>query len=105
MAKAVYSATYVDPFDSFKRSAAKFDGHRQTRLSWKQRETLVRNGYDPDRMSVGDALARHWQCIRASDRQRAVLYRFYPRADVDKMPKWEAARCLDALAKNGWRRP
>jgi hypothetical protein len=56
-------------------------------------------------MSVADALRTHWELIRASDKQRAVLYRYYPKEQVDKMPRWTAAQTLDALAKNQWRKP
>jgi hypothetical protein len=104
-ARATYTATYIDPFDAFTKTAQKWEGYQQRKLSEKQRNTLARAGYDPDRMSLQEGLAAHWECIRASDKQRAVLYRYYPKAQVDKMPRWEAARCLDALAKNGWKRP
>jgi hypothetical protein len=103
--KATYSLTYIDPFAEFRRTAAKYEGHVQTRLSEKQRNKLALAGYDPDRMSVKDALAKHWELIRASDKQRAVLYRYYPKEQVDKMPRWTAAQTLDALAKNQWRKP
>jgi superfamily II DNA or RNA helicase len=105
VARASYSLTYVDPFSAWQRQAAKWDGHRQTRLSQRQTDALLKAGFDPARMSLQDALAQHWELIRASDKQRAILRRYYPAEQVNKLPRWDAAKLLDALAKNGWRKP
>jgi superfamily II DNA/RNA helicase len=105
VARASYSLTYVDPFSAWQRQAAKWDGHRQTRLSQRQTDALLRAGFDPARMSLQDALAQHWELIRASDKQRAILRRYYPAEQVNKLPRWEAAKLLDGLAKNRWRKP
>lgn len=102
--KATFSATYIDPFSSFQRTVEKYEGHVQRRLSMKQRNTLALKGYDPDRMTVPEALAAHWECIRATDKQRSLLYRFYPQEDVDKMPRWEAGKIITAIANNGWKK-
>lgn len=104
VARAEYSLTYVDPFAAWQKKAAKWEGYRQSQLSEKQKNTLLRAGFDPARMTVQEALSHHWELIRASDKQRTVLYRYYPTDQVDKLPRWEAARLLDALAKNGWRK-
>jgi hypothetical protein len=56
-------------------------------------------------MSLQDALAQHWELIRASDKQRAILTRYYPAEQVNKLPRWDAAKLLDGLAKNNWRKP
>ena len=105
VARATYSATYIDPFESFQRTRQKWEGHKQRRLSEKQRMRLVRAGIDPDRLTLTEALAAHWDLIRASDKQRAVLARYYPREEVERMTRWQAVEVLNALAKNGWRKP
>jgi superfamily II DNA or RNA helicase len=105
VARAQYSLTYVDPFSAWQRQAAKWEGHRQSRLSQRQTDALLKAGFDPARMSLQDALAQHWELIRASDKQRAILTRYYPAEQVNKLPRWEAAKLLDGLAKNGWRKP
>jgi hypothetical protein len=75
------------------------------RLSQRQTDALLKAGFDPARMSLQDALAEHWELIRASDKQRAILTRYYPAEQVNKLPRWDAAKLLDGLAKNGWRKP
>jgi type I site-specific restriction endonuclease len=105
VARASYSLTYVDPFSAWQRQAAKWEGHRQTRLSQRQTDALLKAGFDPARMSLQDALAQHWELIRASDKQRAILRRYYPAEQVDKLTRWDAGRFMDNLAKNGWRKP
>jgi hypothetical protein len=105
VARASYSLTYVDPFSAWQQRAQKWDGYRQTKASMKDKDACRRRGKDPDRMSDEDVIAEAWEDRRATDKQRNVLYRYYPAEQVNKLPRWEAAKLLDGLAKNNWRKP
>lgn len=102
--RAKFSVTYIDPFDVFRKRAQKWEGYRQRFASRKQIALVRRLGHDTSRLTQQQIIRIWWEHCRATDRQRAVLYRYYDRNLVDKMTKWEASECIAALQRNGWRR-
>ena len=106
-AKAEFRATYVDPFEAFSRHLVKWQGFQQYhKLSAKQRARLIKAGYNPDEMSFDNAISIHKKLIGLTPAQRGVLRRAgYTEEEMANMAIWDAVKLIDALKKNGWRRP
>ena len=106
-AKAEFTATYVDPFDAIHKRAERWKSFKQTcPLSAKQRSLILRNGGDPDKMTVEEGVEFLNAKWRISDGQRRVLLRGGYRPDeLIGVRKWEASRLIDQMASNNWRRP
>ena len=108
-AKARYSCQVVDPFEVFHVEPWRergWDTGRQP--SEKMLALLERNGIDTRALSftqakqlVGEIIHRY-ETKQCSFKQARLLARFGYPTDV---PFAEASRLIDALAKNGWKRP
>ncbi len=108
-AKASFRATYVDPFEAYHKHAQKWEGFQQgPRLSRKQRDRLIKNGWNPDDHTIMENLTRHKELISATLPQRNFLkYCKAPKEVYDdpNLVKWEASRLIDGCVKNGKRWP
>lgn len=104
---ATYRATYIDPFDSFKKTAEKWQGWKQkTPLTEKQRKILVQKGFNPDKMSVEEGSATLQKIFACSDKQANILIRAgYSPEELKGIKKWEASKMIEACKANGWKRP
>ena len=80
--------------------------HRQ--LTEKQRSLLAKQGINPDGVSFSQAkqliseICRRWDGKLCSFKQAKVLRKYGYGTDVTFA---EASATIDALAKNGWRKP
>lgn len=106
-AKAQIALTYVDPFDAIQRNAQKWRSFKQHHpLSAKQRQLIIRNGGDPDAMSVDEGVRFLNAKFSISDNQRTVLLRGgYKPEELDGIRKWEASKLIEQLKANHWKRP
>lgn len=104
---AKYRLTYVDPFKAFSQRAEKWKGYKQKYpLTSKQRNTLLKNGYNPDEFSPAEGQQIISKMFDMSDKQRAVLVRAgYSPEELSGIRKWEATKMIDVVVKNNWRRP
>ena len=110
VAKASYTTTSINPFDVFQLQPVRergWDAGKQ--LSEKQRDLLRRQNIDPDSMPYAQAKAvmqelfRRWGSKLCTMKQAALLQRHG--YDTKDMPMKTASGLIDALAKNGWKRP
>lgn len=109
VARAKYKVQEVDPFDVLQLHPVRprgWDGGKV--LTEKQRGILQNQGINPDsvpysqaRQLVGEIISR-WDKNLCSFKQAKILKRFGYGTDVSFQ---EASRIIDALAKNGWRKP
>ena len=107
--KAKYSTSQADPFDILGISPVKtrgWDGNKQ--LTEKQRAFLKKSGVDPDTIDyakakqlIGEMIGRFSKHLCTLGQAR-VLKRFGYSSDLTFQ---EASATIDAIAKNGWRRP
>lgn len=108
-AKVDFSATNINPFDEFDIVPNKVRGWDTRRtLSEPQRKCLSGWGIDPGKYPycqavqlIGEICKRN-AVMPASEPQKKVLRRYGYPLDITKK---EASKIIDALAKNGWRRP
>ncbi|MBM4020213.1 MAG: helicase, partial [Planctomycetes bacterium] len=108
-AKARYSCQVVDPFDVFHIEPWRERGWDKGREpSEKMLALLERNGIDTKGLSFTQAkqlvgeIIRRYEERKCSFKQARLLARYGYPTDV---PFAEASRLIDALAKNGWKRP
>lgn len=109
VAKTSYKIQMVDPFDVLQIKPVKARGWDEGKvLSEKQRGVLKRAGYDPDTMEYARArqlvtiLIDRWTNNKCSIKQAAVLKRY----NCDTNMSFDlASKTLDAIAKNGWKKP
>ena len=108
---AKYSLTYVDPFTAIGavlKRIEKWNGHHQQRLSEKQRDRLVKNGWNPDEHNLRDNLERHTELIAASPKQRTFLQGMGAPQNIyadPKLTKWSASELIEAAVANGRKWP
>ena len=109
VATARFTTQSVDPFDVLELDPVKprgWDNNRQ--LSEKQRALLARQGINPDAISFSQGkqliaeIFRRWEGKLCSFKQAKVLRKYGYSAEVSFA---EASATIDALAKNGWRKP
>jgi hypothetical protein len=48
---------------------------------------------------------RRWDANLCSIKQASVIKKHYPEIDAKNLPRKEASAMIDALSKNGWKRP
>lgn len=106
-AKAEFTATYIDPFNAIHRNAVKWRSFQQHHpLSAKQRQMIIRFGGNPDQMTIEEGVKFLNDRFGMSDAQRRVLIKGgYEEYEIDGIKKWEAAKLIDAMVKNNWKRP
>jgi len=108
--KATFSTRTVDAFDAYQmeptRSRGWDDGKR---LSEKQNGVLLKAGINPEGLPYAQAKQllneqfRRWNQKLCTYKQAKLLQKHgYQTKDL---PMTEASRLIDALAKNGWRKP
>ena len=109
VATARFTTQSVDPFDVLAIDPVKergWDAGRQ--LTEKQRSLLAKQGINPDNVTFTQAkqliseIFRRWDGKLCSFKQAKVLRKYGYSADVSFA---EASARIDALAKNGWRKP
>jgi type I site-specific restriction endonuclease len=109
MARAEWRMKTVNPFDVFQMEPAKprgWDSKKQ--LSPKQRALLLKQGINPDGMPFTQSkqlineLFRRWEDGVCSYKQAKLLSKHGYDPNVSRE---EASKIIDALARNGWRRP
>jgi type I site-specific restriction endonuclease len=107
VARARFTATRVDPFDTFDIQPIKERGWDAGRhLSEKQTALLMKNGIDPTDMPYGQAqqlvneVFRRWDVGLASFKQEKLLKRS---GFVAPMRREEARKAIDVIAQ-GWTR-
>lgn len=107
---AQFSAREINPFDVFQLEPVRAKGWDKGRtLSEKQSALLRRQGIDPSRIPYPQAkqllgeLFRRWGSHLCTLKQANLLRKHgYETHDLTMD---EASKLIDALAKNGWRRP
>jgi superfamily II DNA or RNA helicase len=109
VATARFTTQSVDPFDVLSLDPVKargWDNGRQ--LTDKQRALLAKQGINPDGLSFNQGkqlvaeIFRRWDGKLCSFKQAKILRKYGYGADVSFA---EASATIDALAKNGWRKP
>ena len=107
IADAQYKLTYVDAFSAIRRNAEKWRGFRQyNRISKRQRELLLKDGKNPDAMSVRECGEYFRTKFGMTESQRRLLLRYgYTPEEIDGIKKWEASKLIEGLKKNNWQRP
>lgn len=110
VAKARYSSKLVDPFDAFQVQPVKPRGWDIGKsLSEKQRNLLLRQGVDPGSLSYSQGrqliqeMFRRWDQKLCTLKQAKLLRKHG--YDTSNVTLEQASQIIDALAKNGWRRP
>jgi hypothetical protein len=110
VAKVSYSIKKINPFDVFDIQPAKERGWDfEKTLSVKQRALLLKQGINPDEMGYAQGrqlineMFRRWKGKLCTLKQANLLKRYnYQTKD---MTMQEASSKIDALVKNGWKRP
>ncbi len=106
-ATATFNLHYVDPFDMFKRDVQKWSGYVQhAPLTPKQCAIMVKLGLNPNDYTPeegGEIIRKHFEASEAQI--RALVRAGYSRQEVAALKKWQASKLIDALAKNGWKKP
>ena len=102
-ATATIQLSYVDPFDCFTKTQEKWQGFKQKHpLSLKQRQRLLKNGWDPEQHTFQENIAAHTRMISATDKQRWLMKKigiakeFY---ENPHLPVWTAATMITAKLK------
>lgn len=111
VAKVTFTSRNINPFDVYEIAPVKVRGWDNSRtLSEKQRGLLRKHlGVDPDTVPYAQARQliaeqfRRWDNNLCSLKQAACLKRHG--YDTKSLGRDEASRLMDALAKNGWRKP
>lgn len=108
--KASYVTTSINPFDAFQLEPVKERGWDAGKnLSPKQRDILQKQGVDPDKIGYtqGKQLLvetfRRWSENLCTVRQANLLLKHG--YETKNMKMAEASKLIDALAKNGWKKP
>jgi len=107
---AAYSINEIDPFDLFDIEPQRERGwHKGKPLSEKMEAMLKRNGFDPTKLNYTHAkqvigeIINHPEKLPCTPGQAKVLRRFgYQPNEINKE---QASTLIDAIAKNGWKRP
>jgi superfamily II DNA or RNA helicase len=109
VAKARFRTQAVDPFDVLALEPVRARGWDQGRqLTEKQRSLLARQGINPEGVSFSEGrqliaeILRRWDRKLCSFKQAKVLRKYGYDTEVSFA---EASAMIDALARNGWRRP
>lgn len=110
LAKVKWSAQQVSPFDVLQISPTKERGWNNGKaLSEKQRAFLLRNGIPPDGLSyshgqqlIGSIIGRMGKNLCTFKQARLLKKHGY---ETRNLGMGDATKLIDALAKNGWRRP
>jgi type I site-specific restriction endonuclease len=109
VATARFSTQAVDPFDVLHLEPVKQRGWDVGRgLTEKQRALLAKQGINPDGVSFSQGrqliaeIFRRWDGKLCSFKQAKVLRKYGYNTEVSFA---EASATIDALAKNGWRKP
>jgi type I site-specific restriction endonuclease len=107
VADATHRLTYVDPFEAFKTKAQYWSKHKQHGpLTIKQKQTLRKNGYNPDEFTPEQGQQIISKLFEMSPAQKSVLLRAgYKPDELSGIPKWAASKMIDAVKSNGWQRP
>jgi superfamily II DNA or RNA helicase len=109
VATARFTTQSVDPFDVLELDPVKQRGWDNCRqLTEKQRSLLAKQGINPDNITFAQGkqliseICRRWDGKLCSFKQAKVLRKYGYNTDVSFA---EASATIDALAKNGWRKP
>jgi superfamily II DNA or RNA helicase len=109
VAKARYTRTAVNPFDVLGISPVRTRGWDSGKvLSEKQRGVLRKQGIDPDKLEYAQAkqvlneIFERWRNRQCTFGQAKVLKRYG--LDIN-VPMTQASAWIDAIAKNGWKKP
>lgn len=110
VAKAQFSTRHINPFDVFQLEPARSKGWDNGKsLTEKQMSLLRKHGMEPSEMSYAQGrqvlseMFRRWGGKLCTIKQAKLLRKHgYETKDL---PMAEASKLIDALAKNGWRRP
>lgn len=108
--KAAYSSRSIDPFNAFHLEPARERGWDKNKsLSDKQAALLRRQGIDPAMLTYAQGrqviaeLFKRWDGDLATLKQCNLLQKHG--YDTRELKIADASKLIDALAKNGWRRP
>ena len=112
-ATATYKMQAIDPFAVLDvRPVASRGWDDGKTLTEKQRGILKKAGYDPDKMEYVRArqlvgiIVDRWVNHKCSIKQAATLEKFgYDKKEASGMTFENASKAIDAIAKNGWKRP
>jgi superfamily II DNA or RNA helicase len=117
VAKATFSSRTVNPFDQYDLhdsigGRSKFKREYDTSgmgLSEKQQAIIKSSGINPSDISAGDgkklvkATMDRWKSGLCTEKQSKLLSRYG--YDGDKTTAKDAKMLIDAIAKNGWKKP
>lgn len=110
VAEARYLTTKINPFDAFQLDFVKERGWDSGKTySEKQRMFLLKIGINPDEMGYANGVrliaeqCRRYREKLCTSKQAALLQKHGYETRELKMA--DASKLIDALAKNGWRRP
>ena len=109
VAKAKYSSTTVDPFDTLQIAPTTEKGwDKGKHLSEKQAQFLKRSGINPDKLQyqqgkqlINEIMSRH-RTGTCTFGQAKVLRKY---GYETNMPREVASQLIDRISNNGWRRP
>lgn len=110
VAEAKYLTTKINPFDAYQLDLVKERGWDSGRTySEKQRMFLLKMGINPDEIGYSNGVrliseqCRRYREKLCTSKQAALLQRHG--YDTKDLKMQDASKLIDALAKNGWRRP
>ena len=110
---ASYTRSKVDPFDLLQVKPAKQRGWDDKKiLSDRQKNVLRKSGFNPDTMEYARArqlvgiICERWGKKKCSFAQIELLTKHgYRNDEVKEWGKDQASKAIDAIARNGWKRP
>lgn len=113
VARVIYKTTSIDPFNALDITPARARGWNDGKsLSPKQRALLVKQGINPEQLTYAGGrqilseLFRRWNGQLCTMKQAALIKRHYgAEHETKNMTRKQATEMIDALAKNGWRKP
>lgn len=110
VAKVKYNQRQINPFDAFQLSPEKARGWDAGRtLSDKQKSLLLKQGVNPDEMPYAQAkqllneMFRRFAGKLCTMKQANALQKYG--YETHNMTMKRASELLDALARNGWKKP
>ena len=112
VARVNYTSTKINPFDAFQIHPARDRGWDDVKhLTPKQTAMLLKQGINPDTMSYSQGrqlineMFRRWSGKLATMKQCSLLKKHYHGLNTHELTMVNASKMIDALAKNGWKRP
>lgn len=111
VAKVKFGSVAVSPFDALNITPVKQRGWDSGKsITLKQRQLLLRQGVDPDKMNYAESrqllneFFRRWNNKLCTIKQATTIKKYRPGIETRNLTMKEASRILDEVKKDGWKR-